>query len=152
MHGARLFIRSAGDLKCSQVGFATDFRPDIAGEKLIASVVNIHTANAADSIRVRGTIESVSDTALVIKRGEGTDQTIMLKPDWNVSGVAKASIVDIKTGDYVGIASLPKAEGGDGALEVLIFPAAMKGTGEGSHPWDLKPNSSMTNATVADAV
>ncbi len=48
--------------------------------------------------------------------------------------------------------SLPKAGGGDGALEVLIFPAAMKGTGEGSHPWDLKPNSTMTNASVAKAV
>ena len=39
-----------------------------------------------------------------------------------------------------------------GALEVLIFPPAMKGTGEGSYGWDLKPDSSMTNATVADAV
>jgi hypothetical protein len=119
---------------------------------LAASVINIQPANAADSIRVRGTIASVSDTTLVVKTREGADQSIMLKPDWKVSGVTKASIDDIKTGDYVGIASLPKAQGGDGALEVLIFPAAMKGAGEGSHAWDLKPNSSMTNATVADAV
>ena len=63
-----------------------------------------------------------------------------------------AAIGDIKPGDFVGIASLPKADGGDGALEVLIFPPAMKGTGEGSYGWDLKPNSSMTNATVANAV
>ena len=28
----------------------------------------------------------------------------------------------------------------------------MKGTGEGSYPWDLKPKSSMTNATVTNAV
>jgi hypothetical protein len=76
----------------------------------------------------------------------------MLKDDWKVSSVAKASVDDIKEGDFVGIASLPTAEGGDGALEVLIFPAAMKGTGEGSYAWDLKPNSSMTNATVANAV
>lgn len=52
----------------------------------------------------------------------------------------------------MGIASLPKSEGGDGALEVLIFPPAMKGRGEGSYGWDLKPNSTMTNATVGDAV
>src|SRR5438552_146240 len=64
---------------------------------------------------------------------------------WNVSGVAKASVDDIKTGDFVGIASVPTAEGGDGALEVVIFPAALKGRGEGSRPWDLKPNSTMTN-------
>jgi hypothetical protein len=66
--------------------------------------------------------------------------------------VAKASIGDIKPGDFVGIASLPKSEGGDGALEVLILPPQLKGMGEGSYGWDLKPNSTMTNATVADAV
>jgi len=52
----------------------------------------------------------------------------------------------------VGIASLPKSEGGDGALEVLILPPQLKGLGEGSYSWDLKPHSTMTNATVADAV
>ncbi|MCD7109433.1 hypothetical protein LRX75_10290 [Rhizobium sp. DKSPLA3] len=107
---------------------------------------------AADQIRVRGTVESLDGNTLSVKTREGTDAKILLKDGWKVSSVAKASIDDIKTGDFVGIASLPTAEGGDGALEVLIFPAAMKGTGEGSYAWDLKPNSSMTNATVANAV
>ncbi|KQS59340.1 hypothetical protein ASG39_18630 [Rhizobium sp. Leaf371] len=110
------------------------------------------TVQAADQIRVRGTVESLEGNTLSVKTREGTDATILLKDGWKVSSVAKASIDDIKTGDFVGIASLPTAEGGDGALEVLIFPAAMKGTGEGSYAWDLKPNSSMTNATVANAV
>ena len=69
-----------------------------------------------------------------------------------VAGVAKASLEDIKPGDFVGIASLPTSSGGDGAVEVLVFPPAMKGTGEGSYPWDLKPKSTMTNATVTNAV
>lgn len=110
------------------------------------------SANAADPIRVRGTVEGLEGSTLSVKTREGTDAKIMLKDGWKVSSVAKASIDDIKPGDFVGIASLPTADGGDGALEVLIFPAAMKGTGEGSYAWDLKPNSSMTNATVADAV
>ncbi|KQR70018.1 hypothetical protein [Rhizobium sp. Leaf341] len=107
---------------------------------------------AADAMRVRGTVESLEGNTLSVKTREGADAKILLKDGWAVSSVAKASIDDIKTGDFVGIASLPTAEGGDGALEVLIFPAAMKGTGEGSYAWDLKPNSSMTNATVANAV
>jgi hypothetical protein len=69
-----------------------------------------------------------------------------------MAGVAKASLEDIKPGDFVGIASLPTSSGGDGAVEVLVFPPAMKGTGEGSYPWDLKPKSTMTNATVTNAV
>lgn len=119
-----------------------------AGFVTIAS----HNALAQEAQRVRGAIESLNGNTLVVKTREGTEQTVKLKPDWKVRGIRKASVEDIKTGDFVGVASLPKADGGDGALEVLIFPAAMKGTGEGSRPWDLKPNSTMTNATVAKAV
>lgn len=122
----------------------------IAGALLtMATCVSVQ---AADTVRVRGTVESLDGKTLSVKTREGTDARIMLKDGWQVSSVAKASVDDIKPGDYVGIASLPTADGGDGALEVLIFPAAMKGTGEGSFAWDLKPNSTMTNATVADAV
>lgn len=109
-------------------------------------------AKADNHVRVRGTITKMDGTNLMVKTREGTDATIALKSGWKVSTVKNAAIDGIKSGDYVGIASLPTADGGDGALEVLIFPAAMKGTGEGNRPWDLKPNSSMTNATVADAV
>jgi hypothetical protein len=52
---------------------------------------------------------------------------VALAEDAKIAGVARAATTDIKPGDFVGIASLPKADGGDGALEVLIFPPAMKG-------------------------
>jgi len=95
---------------------------------------------------------SLDGSTLRVKTREGTDAAVALKSGWKVTGVAPASLADIKPGDFVGIASLPKSSGGDGALEVLVFPAAMKGTGEGSYPWDLRPGSTMTNATVANAV
>ena len=101
---------------------------------------------------MRGTVSKFEGSTLTVKTREGEVDVIELAPGWNVSGVAKASVDDIKAGDFVGIASVPTAEGGDGALEVVIFPAALKGTGEGSRAWDLQPNSSMTNGTVADAV
>jgi hypothetical protein len=106
----------------------------------------------AERINVRGSIVNYSGSTLVVKTREGETLAIALADGWQVASVAKADVTDIKPGDFVGIASLPKEGGGDGALEVLIFPPALKGTGEGSHGWDLKPNSSMTNATVADAV
>ena len=107
---------------------------------------------AAQKIRVRGTVVALVGEQLQVKSREGDTVHIALKPGWSVAAVAKASVNDIKRGDYVGIASLPKSEGGDGALEVLIFPPQMKGMGEGSYGWDLQPNSTMTNATVGDAV
>jgi hypothetical protein len=119
-----------------------------------ALAITTQAVSAADAqrVRVRGAIERLNGNTLIVKTREGTDQTVSLKPDWKVGGIKKASVEDIKPGDFVGVASLPRTDGGDGALEVLIFPAAMKGTGEGSRPWDLKPNSTMTNATVAKAV
>lgn len=109
-------------------------------------------AGPADTVRVRGTVVSLSGDQLKVNSREGKPVTVKLQAGWKVSAVAKASIGDIKPGDFVGIASLPKSEGGDGALEVLILPPQLKGMGEGSYGWDLKPNSTMTNATVADAV
>jgi hypothetical protein len=109
-------------------------------------------AIAADIMRIRGVIETSDGSKMTVKTREGASTAIALATSVKVMAVAKASVEDIKPGDFVGIASLPKSKGGDGAVEVLIFPAAMKGTGEGSYPWDLKPQSTMTNATVSNAV
>jgi len=106
----------------------------------------------AERIQVRGAIAGFNGETLTVKTREGQTANIALAQGWMVSSVARAAVSDIKPGDYVGIASLPTQNGGDGALEVLIFPPALKGAGEGSFGWDLKPNSTMTNATVADAV
>jgi hypothetical protein len=106
----------------------------------------------AEPVRVRGSIVSFNGETLTVKTREGQTVNIALAQGWMMSSVSRAAVSDIKPGDYVGIASLPTKDGGDGALEVLIFPPALKGAGEGSFGWDLKPNSTMTNATVADAV
>ena len=116
------------------------------------AIAILSPAEAAENVRVRGTVVGLDGSTLTVKTREGPNATLMMKPGWKMAGVAKASVDDIKPGDFVGIASLPTASGGDGAVEVLVFPPAMKGTGEGSYPWDLKPKSSMTNATVTNAV
>jgi hypothetical protein len=117
---------------------------------LVAALTS--TAALADGVRVRGTVVSLTGDQLVVKSREGANVTIGLGLGWKAGGIAKASLADIKPGDFVGIASLPNAAGVAGALEVLIFPPAMRGTGEGSYGWDLKPNSSMTNGSVSEAV
>lgn len=107
-------------------------------------------AQAADALRVRGTVVSFESSLLTVKTRQGDTDAIKLDAGWKISGVASASVKDIKQGDFLGVASVSKADGGSGALEVVVFPAALKGTGEGDRPWDLQPNSRMTNGTVAD--
>ncbi|MDW8844570.1 hypothetical protein SD961_01455 [Erwinia sp. MMLR14_017] len=108
--------------------------------------------STAEHVRVRGTVSSLSGDQLVIKSREGNTVTVMLMQQWKAAAVKKATLSDIKKGDFVGIASQKESGGGDDALEVLILPEALRGTGEGSYNWDLKPKSSMTNATVTNPV
>lgn len=129
--------------------------PAIAGASAVVAflaIAALSPARAAETVHVRGAIVSLDGSTLTVKTREGPDAAVTLKPGFKVAGITKASVGDIKPGDFVGIASLPAAAGGDAAVEVLVFPPAMKGTGEGSYPWDLKPKSTMTNATVTNAV
>ena len=100
-------------------------------------------------MRIRGTVENLDGQNLTVKSREGPELTIALAPNFTVSAVVKKSLTDIKAGDFVGAASMKGTDGKLHALEVLIFPEAMRGTGEGERPWDLTPGSLMTNATVS---
>jgi hypothetical protein len=104
---------------------------------------------AATPTRVRGTIEKLDGQNLVVKTREGLVVTIALAPNFAVNGVVNKDLADIKQGDYVGVASTKGTDGKLHALEVLIFPEAMRGVAEGQYPWDLQPESLMTNAAVA---
>ncbi|WP_147707830.1 DUF5666 domain-containing protein [Microvirga massiliensis] len=109
-------------------------------------------AQAAQPVRVRGTVVSLNSSTLHVKSRAGNDASIRLAENWAVSGVVRAQLDDIKPGSFVGVAALPQAGDSLRAIEVLVFPENMRGTGEGHSPWDLLPQSSMTNATVASAV
>jgi hypothetical protein len=102
--------------------------------------------------RIRGTIESVDGKTLGIKTREGTDVKVNITDDITVIGIAKTSLSDIKQGSYIGVSGMPQPDGSQKAIAIHIFPEAMRGAAEGFRAWDLRPNSTMTNATVAQQV
>jgi len=69
-----------------------------------------------------------------------------------VVGITRIPLSDIKVGSFIGTTTVPGTGRQSNAVEVHVFPEDMRGTGEGSRPWDLRPNSTMTNATVAETV
>jgi hypothetical protein len=69
-----------------------------------------------------------------------------------VFGVPPTELSEIKPGSYIGVSALPEPDGTQKALAVHIFPESPRGAAEGFRPWDLRPNSTMTNATVAQTV
>jgi hypothetical protein len=109
-------------------------------------------AQQTPPVRIRGTIESVDGNTLAIKTREGADVKVNMTGDVTVIGIAKTSLSDIKQGSYIGVSAMPQPDGSQKALAVHIFPEAMRGAAEGFRAWDLRPNSTMTNATVADTV
>jgi hypothetical protein len=116
---------------------------------LAASTVS---AQQPQRVRVRGTIEAVDGPMLTVKSRDGSQLKVKLADNVAVRAVTKYSLADIKVGSYIGVTGMPQADGSQKAVEVHVFPEAMRGTAEGHTPWDLQPNSTMTNANVAVAV
>jgi hypothetical protein len=108
-------------------------------------------AHAQQPQRVRGTIESVDGSTLVIKQGEGPDVTVKLTDNVQVFGVVPATLADVKPGAFIAVGAMPQPDGSQKAIQVMIFAESQRGLGEGFRPWD-RPGTTMTNATVDTTV
>jgi len=102
--------------------------------------------------RIRGEVETAEGGMLMIKTVDGALAKVALASGYSVGGVVKATAADIKKGGFVGVGARPQLDGSLLAVQVFIFPEAMRGTGEGHRPWSVLPESTMTNATVAETV
>jgi Domain of unknown function (DUF5666) len=120
----------AAPLVCAQIAWAQDPPP----------------------VRIRGTIERVDGTTCVVKARDGAALKVMVTDNAQIAGIIKASLSDIKQNSFVGVTAMPQPDGSLNAVEVHIFPESMRGTGEGHYPWDLQPQSTMTNANVEQVV
>jgi hypothetical protein len=127
-------------------------RPLIAAAVVAASTLHAIAQQAPTPSRVRGTIESVEGDVLTVRSRSGEDVKLHMTSDIRIVGITKITLTDIKVGSFVGTTTVPGPDGVPTAVEVHVFPENMRGTGEGSRPYDLKPNSTMTNATVAESV
>jgi multidrug efflux pump subunit AcrA (membrane-fusion protein) len=111
-------------------------------------------AIAQSATTVRGTIVSVSADGAVldVKTRAGAPATIGLKPDLKVTAIVPAELKDLSENVFVGVAAVPEGEDGLKAIEVHIFPEALRGTGEGHRAFDLGPGSTMTNGAMTARV
>ena len=119
----------------------------------IAAVVIAAVSAAAFAqapTRIRGTIEQVEGNTLTIKARSGEVVKVKVPDNVVVTGITKASVADIANGKFIGTTTVGQRDGALVAEEIHIFPESMRGTGEGHRDWDLRPQSKMTNANVAD--
>jgi hypothetical protein len=126
-------------------------------QRTIAAAIFVTTclalpASAQETLRIRGTIESVDGPVLVVKNRDGADVKVTVTDPQLYVAIVKATMADIKPGQFVGATGVTQPDGSQKAIEVHIFPESMRGTGEGHYDWDLRPNTKMTNANVEQTV
>jgi hypothetical protein len=119
---------------------------------VVALVAGVASAQPPSSVRVAGTVESFDGHALTIESAKLGTAKIDLTDNVAVFGVRKATLADVKPGAFIGVGAMPQPDGNQRAIQVTIFADVQRGLGEGFRPWDARPNSTMTNATVEQTV
>jgi hypothetical protein len=109
-------------------------------------------ASAQETVRIRGTIESIDGPVYLVKNRDGAELKLTMTDNPLYVAIVKSTMADIKPGMFVGSTGMTQPDGSQKAIEVHIFPESMRGTGEGHYDWDLKPNTKMTNANVEQTV
>jgi len=158
---------SAGKMPLSQPSFGIRLQPDRRKYNMRLgklSLIAIVSSVAATAIswaalqpqRLRGTVESVNSNSLMLKTNDGKDVSVVLDAGTKYAGLVKANFKDVTKDAYIGTATKGTS---NVALEVVIFPPSMRGTGDGHYPWDeiidttasgrARTKSAMTNGNVA---
>jgi hypothetical protein len=127
------------------------FRRTIAAAMFVMTCFALPAA-AQETLRIRGTIESVDGSLYVIKNRDGAEVKLAVIDPQLYVAIVKSTMADIKPGQFVGATGVTQPDGNQKAIEVHIFPESMRGTGEGHYDWDLRPNTKMTNANVEQTV
>lgn len=127
-------------------------RPLVVVVMVASSSLFVLAQQPPSPTRLRGTVEAVDGDVLAVKSRGGEDFRLHMTGDVRIVGITRISLDDIKVGSFIGTTTVPGPDGSQNAIEVHVFPEQMRGTGEGSRPFDLRPNSTMTNATVAQTV
>ena len=113
----------------------------------------VSAAAAQQPGRIRGEIVKRDADVLAVKTRDGATLNVKIDAKTRVSALVKASLADIKTDTFIGIAGMPRPDGGIEAFSIHIFLPAQRGVvPDRTGPWDARPGSTMTNAYVESAV
>jgi carboxymethylenebutenolidase len=141
----------------TQHGFNNDTTPrydaaaaKLAWERTVAFFrTNLQSAAAMRTVRVRGTLQSASDSGWTVRTRSGETLQLAVAPNLAINEVYPVERSAITPGSFVGVGGLPQADGTQRAIAVTVFPESARGSNEGHHPFDFVPDGTMTNATVA---
>jgi hypothetical protein len=109
-------------------------------------------AQATGPMVVTGTVAGVDATSISVRDDKGgTSERLTLAPNVMVIEAKPATLADIKADDFIASAAVRGMDGKLHSTELRIFPAAMRGLGEGQRSMNDPRGQTMTNATVTGA-
>ncbi|MGA2567622.1 MAG: hypothetical protein ABSF41_12440 [Pseudolabrys sp.] len=123
------------------------------GAAIIAVSLAASAAFAQQPGRIRGQIEKADGAMLSLKTRDGAMLNVKVADDARVAALVKATLADIKTDSFIGIAGIPQPDDSIQAFSIHIFLPAQRGVVPDRHgPWDARPGSTMTNGYVENLV
>jgi Cu/Ag efflux protein CusF len=126
------------------------YRRTVFAAAALLSLGGTASAQAPAPARIRGVVDSIDAHEMQVTTRAGQKVTMKLAADAGATFIAPIAIDAIRPGSFIGTAAVAQPDGTLKALEIQVFPEAMRGVGEGHRPWDLGEGSSMTNGTVGD--
>ena len=106
-------------------------------------------AQAQQAVNVRGTVTAFDGKTIAVATHEGTAVEVALPESVNVSGTKAISLADLKPGTVLGVTTIKRADGQLVAIDVRPIPPTAR---LGLSPFDLQPESTMTNAALEGQV
>lgn len=104
----------------------------------------------AQNVNVRGTVTAFDGKMISVKARDGRDVQVELPDTVAVSITRTLSLSELKPGQVIAVTTIKRAsDGATVAIDVRPIPATAK---QGLSPYDLRPESTMTNATLEGAV
>lgn len=127
-------------------------RSILSGLAITAILAFATPAVAQQQPRIIGTYTSVADDKAVLEVEGGEKLNVTITPTTGFARLDKATQSDLKPGLFVGVGARPQQDGSQKAVQIVIFPETMRGTGEGHRAWGVMPEATMTNGAIADTV
>ena len=122
-----------------------EFRALIAAAILLGAPA---AAMAQANTNIRGSIAAFDGKQLSVKSNDGKTVAVDLPESVNVAITMPFTLADVKPGMALGVTTIKRADGAIVAIDLRPIPATAN---LGLTPYDLQPESTMTNATFEGA-
>jgi hypothetical protein len=113
----------------------------VAGALALSGAV----ATAQTNTNIRGTVTAFDGNSIAVATREGKAVEVLLPESVSVAGTQTFALADVKPGAVLGVTTVRRADGQLIAIDVRPIPPTAR---LGLSPFDLQPESTMTNAAL----